>query len=132
MGNKQHAKVLFNPKFKGEGITDTGLKIPLGMEESQARPYDLLLIGLGTCFYANFMALSMEKKISFDSAEIDLSGTKREETPATLKNCRLEMKVKGAENESGLETVFNLACKNCSIYQTISQVAEMESEIVFE
>jgi len=132
MGTNQHAKVVFNPKFKGEGITDSGLRIPLGIEESQARPYDLLLIGLGTCFYATFMALSMEKQLDFDSAEIDLSGVKREETPTTMKTCRLEMTVKGAENKSELNEVFNLAAKNCSIFQTISRVAEMESEIVFK
>ena len=132
MGNKQHARVLFTPKFKGEGITDSGLKIPLGMEETQARPYDLLMIGLGTCFYATFLVLTREKEISFESVEIELSGVKRDETPTTLKNCRLEMTVTGAEDEPGLQEIFDLAGRNCSIYQTISQVAEMESIIIFK
>ena len=132
MGARQHAKVVFNPQFQGEGVTDSGLKIPLGLEESQARPYDLLMIGLGTCFYATFLVLTREKKISFESVEIELSGMKRDETPTTMKTCRLEMTVTGAEDETGLKALFDLAGKNCSIYQTISHVAEMESVIIFK
>ena len=132
MGSNQHAKITFTPDYKGQGMTDSGLKIPLGIEEAQARPYDLLLLGLGTCFYATFLFESIQKELKFKSVEIDLSGEKREEIPMTLKTCRLEMTVTGAENEAGLQEAFDLAGRNCSIYQTLSHVAEMESVIAFE
>ena len=37
----------------------------------------------------------------------------------------------GAENQQGFQKTLDLACKNCSIYQTISHVAEMETELQF-
>jgi putative redox protein len=49
----------------------------------------------------------------------------------TLKSCRIVLKVMGAENQQGFQESLDLASKNCSIYQTIAHVAEMETELQF-
>ena len=131
MGAKQHIEISFEFPFQGIARNEKGFSVNIGIEDDDARPYDLLLSALGACLYANFVAITNEKKLSFEKVEIDLSGERRDKVPMTLKNCRIVFKVMGAENQKGFQESLDLASKNCSIYQTISNVAEMETELKF-
>ena len=131
MGQKQHIEISFEYPFRGIARNKEGYSVKIGSEDGDARPYDLLLSALGACFYATFVSITNEKKLSFEKVEIDLSGEKRDEVPMTLKSCRIVLKVMGAENQQGFQESLDLASKNCSIYQTITHVAEMEAELQF-
>ncbi len=61
-----------------------------------------------------------------------VEGEKREEVPTTLKTVHLKVTISGASEEKGLTKALDLAGKYCSIYQTISHVADMSHEIIFE
>lgn len=61
-----------------------------------------------------------------------VSGRLTVDVPAYLKECRILFTVKGADKEKGFQKSFELACKYCSIYQTLNHVAEMKPEIYFE
>lgn len=131
MGTKQHVEMSFEYPFRGIARNDGGYSVNIGPEAGAALPYDLLLSALGSCFYATFLSITNEKKLSFEKVEIDLSGEKRDEVPTTLKNCRIVLKVMGVENQEGFQEALDLACNKCSIYQTLAHVAEMEAELQF-
>ncbi len=129
--SKQNVKVEFNPEFVGTLISDRG-EVKIGAQEGGMSPYNLLLGGLASCLYATFLEISEKKKITFESASFDIEGDKRETVPTTLEKVVIKLTVKGASDEKGLVKSLDLAAKYCSIYQTLSHVAEMHHEIIFE
>ncbi|MBN2218897.1 MAG: OsmC family protein [Kosmotogaceae bacterium] len=131
MGSRVHSKVDFKDGFSGTGITDSDYRIRIGKEG--AAPYDLLLMSLASCLYATFLDILKKKKVEIVSTEIELSGEKREEIPTTLKLCQIKIRVCGvdASYRSSLEKSFELATKYCSVYKTISSVADIFWEIDF-
>jgi len=126
----QHVELNFNYPFDGKAINDRGYEIAINEGEG-VYPYDMLLSALGSCLYATFVSLTDKKKITFETVHMDISGEKREEIPATLKVCHVVLTVDGGDNEKGLTKSMELACKYCSIYQTLTHVAEMSWEIKF-
>jgi putative redox protein len=131
MADSIHTVLEFNPGAGGTAGTDGGYKIEILKENESARPYELLLMALGSCLYSTFEEVYQKKRLNCKSVSVDISGTKRDEIPKLLKECNIKFMVKGADKESGFEKSFELACKYCSIYQTLKNVAEMKPEIVF-
>lgn len=121
----------FKYGFDGEVLTPTG-EILIGEGENKMMPYDLLFGALGSCMYANFIGISKKKKIKFESVRMEVTGEKRDEVPALLKWVRVKYIVKNGEKEKGLTQAADLSSKHCSIYQTISYVADMSCVIEFE
>jgi putative redox protein len=70
-------------------------------------------------------------RLSYDSAQMDVSGVKRDADVATLETCSVEMVIQGGSDKTKLERAFDIATRYCSVYQTISQVAEMKSSGTF-
>jgi len=124
------AIINFTNDFKGELITSKA-KAPIGSEEGTLAPYDMLFGALASCLYATFLSVAEKKRITFESASIEVTGEKREEVPATLKWVNVKITVKDASKEKGLTQAADLATQYCSIYQTIGHVAEMSWEIDF-
>ncbi len=132
MSAKKHVSMEFSMPFKGKGITDRGNIIEIDEGNKFAEPYDLLLMALGSCLYSTFEDIITKKKLSYEMFEMDITGEKRTETPTTLKYCNIIFKAKTAEsNKKAFEKSMELACKYCSIYNTLSYVAKMHSEMVF-
>ena len=92
----------------------------------------MLYGALASCLYATFMGILIKKKIEITECRIEVDGEKREEIPTTLKWVHLAVTIKGTDKEEQVRKSFDLACKYCSIYTTISQVAEMSWDIKFE
>ena len=88
-------------------------------------------MALGSCMYATFEEVFKKMKLSCQSTAITIEGEKREEVPKFLQYCSVKFTVKAADKPERFKKAFDLACKYCSIYQTLSRVAEMEPEIVF-
>jgi len=128
--DKKEITMKFNNEFLGELIAEKGTT-NIGLEKNTLSPYDMLLGGLGSCYYSTFLDVAKKKRIAFDFAEIFVEGEKRETPPATLKWVKVNLTIKNSSNDSGLKKAAALAAKYCSIYVTISKVAEISWEINF-
>ena len=124
-------EIVFTDGFQGTLYLENGT-VPIGKVPGGAAPYELLYGALASCLYATFMGILIKKKISITECRIEVDGEKREEIPTTLEWCHLTVTIKGAEKEEPIKKSFDLACKYCSIYTTISQVAKMSWEMKFE
>lgn len=123
-------KTVFNQDFKGVLITDRA-NVTIGGSEGELYPYDMLLGALASCLYSTFLDVSLKKRIKFEEATVEVTGEKRTEVPTTLKWVKVKLTIKNAQKEKGLVEAANLAAQYCSIYQTLSHVAEMSIETEF-
>lgn len=120
--------VSFSRDFKGE--LDTGeTKAAVGVEAGELAPYDMLFAALASCLYATLLDIVDKKKIDFESAKVTVRGEKREKVPTTLEWVKVKYEIQGSDNEKALMRSAELAAKYCSIYQTLSQVADMSWEL---
>lgn len=126
-------KTNFNSNFTGELITDRA-QVAIGSGEGRLAPYDMLLAALSSCLYATFLGVVEKKRLTFDRCEITVKGEKRTEIPTTLQWCQVEMRLFGAveSKEKHYIEAAKLAGEYCSIYQTLSNVADMSTEVIFE
>ena len=123
--------VVFKNSFEGV-LKSPNVDVPIGINEGEAAPYDLLFGSLASCVYATFLDVVLKKRLPFEGCTMRVSGEKRETVPMTLKKVNVIFEVKGATKESAFLKSAEIATKYCSIYQTIAQVAEMSYEVVFK
>ena len=132
MGSKQHIIADFYDD-RWRVVNDIGTEIQMGYgEEGKAEPYDMLLGALSGCLYSTFEAVLKKMQISVKGTRFDIHSEKRDNKIATLKECHVEVTVIGAENEQKSEKAMEIATRYCSIYNTLSQVAEMTWKVSFE
>lgn len=124
-----HVKMNFKAK-EGNLITDSNVNVKIFDEG--VRPYELLLGALGSCFYATFLSIVEKKRLTYDEVKLDISGTKRTEVPQTLEKVNIKMIITNPSNEQQLLRSAELGAKYCSIYETLSKVAKMNLEVIFE
>ncbi len=121
----------FTNEFSGIMKTDNGdLKIGRG----EFLPYPLLMGALGSCLYSTFIDTVKKMRLDFTSCDLDIEYEKRDEVPKTCKLVVIKVKIVGAdpEKKERLQHAFKLATEYCSIYNTLSQVSEMQYELDFE
>jgi putative redox protein len=125
----------FSGGFEGE-LEAPRARAAIGSGEGRLAPYDMLLGALASCYYSTFLDVIGKKRLRLAGAEIEASGEKRQEIPATLKWVTLRLSLIGAERspvaDAGYREAAELAGKYCSIYQTLSRVAEMKTELEFQ
>jgi putative redox protein len=126
--DKKEVTLKFTNEFDGELIAPKSI-VKIGSEDGTVAPYDMLLGALGSCLYSTFLDVMKKKRIKFERFEMVITGEKRTEVPTTLKWVNVDAKVYGPEKENGVSESFRLATEYCSIYKTISHVAEMSYEI---
>jgi len=131
MGNKQHVIADFYDT-RWRTVNDIGTEIQIGSDPGKAAPYDLLLGALSGCLYSTFESILEKMQVSVKGTRFDIYGEKRDEKVATLKECHVDVTVIGAEDEQKAKKAMEIATRYCSIYQTLSKVAEMSWEIAFE
>ncbi len=129
--SEKKIEVKFNKPFKGVLMAPKA-KAWVGCEEGCLAPYDMLFGALASCMYVTFANIAKKKCIHFDEADINITGEKRDEVPATLKWVKVSVKIKNAEKQKGLIKAVELASQYCSVYQTLAQVADMSWEVDFE
>jgi putative redox protein len=120
----------FGREFRGE-MQAKNATVQVGKEENCLAPYEMLLGGLGACFYSTFVDIADKMRLSFDRAQIALSGVRREEAPRHLVRVTLVFTVFGAEQSKGFLRAVDLAEKYCSIRYTVAQVADIQVVTVF-
>ncbi len=123
-------RTTYEPRYRGILHTNRG-HLVLGPEENEFGPYDLVLAGLSACFYVTFLSIAGKMHLHYDEVIIDVTGKHREEPPTMLNHVILDMEVKGAdvEKEKQYKRAVEIAGKYCSVYQTLSHVAEMETNL---
>jgi len=126
------ATVHFGEGFQGELVTVRDARVPIGPGAGKASPYDLLLGALASCYYATFLDIAEKKRLAFGSARVEVSGEKREQVPTTLAWVTVRLTIVKPASRDGFDQSAELAGKYCSIYQTLSHVAEMKTELAFE
>ncbi len=92
-------------------------------------PYEYLLGALSGCFYLTLLATKHQSR--WQDVEITVTGIKRDTVPTTLEKTIISITVHGATDEDEFRALAAEAEKNCSIYNTIKTVSEMEVEIKF-
>jgi putative redox protein len=121
----------FEQGFRGVLESPTS-KINIGQTENGIAPYHMLYGALGACFYATFLSISEKMRLSFSKAFVEISGEKRDESPATLKHVKVELTIYNPSHQEKLIKAAQNGAKFCSIYETISQVADMELVVLFK
>ncbi|MBN2899759.1 MAG: OsmC family protein [Clostridia bacterium] len=127
------ADIYFSNDFKGVLEVANG-QVAIGGEQGTLAPYDLLFGALASCLYATFLDVVRKKRIHFYSAHIEVTGEKQTTVPTVLTWVNTKITIKGAEakDQAAFTKSFDLATQYCSIYQTISKVAEMSWSVEFE
>lgn len=126
----QKIEIKFNNGFNGELISKNS-RTAVGVESGQLGSYDMLFGSLAACLYSTFLDVVVKKKITFDEANVVVTGEKRKEIPTTLEWVSVVIEIKNASNEKGINKAADLAAKYCSVYETISKVAKMTLEVRF-
>ena len=92
-------------------------------------PYEYLLGALSGCFYSTLD--SFDHKGSWGEVEIEVVGIKRDTVPTTLEKTTLIIKASAVEDRDEFENLVKKASEDCSIYNTIKAVSEMEWRIEY-
>lgn len=124
-------KLNFDSNYVGELTSPTG-SIKLGSQDNGMKPYHLSFGALASCFYATFLSVAGKMRLTFTDVEIEVSGNKRDETPATLDQVTIQMVVYNGSDETKLKKAADLGAQYCSIHETVSKVAKIELIVTFE
>ncbi|MDK2867006.1 MAG: hypothetical protein PWP51_1106 [Clostridiales bacterium] len=128
---QKHVALNFSQTFSGT-LTAPNTTAAIGAVEGTLAPYDMLLGALGACLYATFLDIVNKKRLTFEEAAISIDGVKRSTVPTTLETVNVAVTITGASKEKGFDQALQLATEYCSVYQTISKVAEMSYTLNFQ
>ena len=127
MGEMKHVTAEFVPgtwKF----TTDGGSTFPIGKTSS---PYDYLMGALSGCLFSTFNDLAIKMKVEWEHVSFEINGEKKETPPTTFEWVTIDVLAKGVSDEARFTKAFETATRYCSIYTTVSKVAEMKWNIEF-
>lgn len=130
MGQQISAHLSFSEGYQGTLNLREG-SIAIGVQDDQARPYDLLQGALVACLHSTFLEILTKKRIELRFADYDVSGEKRDEVPTMLQSVHVEVILPAGPYEDVYLKSMELATKYCSVYNTLSQVAKMSYSIKF-
>lgn len=93
-------------------------------------PYEYLLGALSGCFTYTLYD-ECEGKVCFDSVDISIVGTKRDESPTVLVDTQMSLVVKGCSDQELFLECLEQTKAHCSIFNTISKVSRMGVSVEF-
>lgn len=124
-------KQTWDTSFLGDMETPSG-KFIIGDGENRMEPYHMLFGALGSCFYATFLSIATKKRLTFDKATVEVSGSKETGKEINLlEKTKIILTIFNPSNEIGLKKSADLGAHFCSIHQLISKVAKIELEVLF-
>jgi putative redox protein len=130
MASQVSARLHFAQGFDGTLMLREG-EVAIGVQADQARPYDLLQAALAACLHSTFIDILEKKRIVVEFADYVVEGIKRSEVPTMLEEVLVKVTLPDGPNNDTLEKSFQLATQYCSIYNTLSRVANMRCIIEF-
>lgn len=133
MGNK--ITINFNNGFNGISRNENGSVLDVASEKWS--PYELLFTALASCMYATFLDVIEKKKLDYEEVTITVEGEKIDEIPSFLSTAEIVFTVTGARKDdektkSRFEKSLQLSEKYCSIYNTLTKVAKLQSRIILK
>ena len=131
MGESTHIVTKYQGP-KGKLITDKGFEIPLGASNEAAIPYELLLGGLSYCLYMTYESIAKKMHVEADSVDLDIVGVKRDDKIGMLETVTIKVDAKGVNDEAKFTKAFETGTRYCSVFNTLSQIAEMKWDINFQ
>ena len=130
MEQKIHVSTQYQQE-EGKLVADSGSSLLLGRSEGAFAPYELLLGGLSYCLYSTFLSIAEKMQLTYGDVALDINGVKRDEKVATLKTVTIAVTAKGVEDQGKFEKAFEISTRYCSVFQTISKVADITWDITF-
>ena len=130
MGKKIHIVSQFDGP-EGRLVTDTGAKVALGQSAEKFAPYELLLGGLSFCLHSTFESIAEKMQVTYEHIDMHVTGVKREDKVATLETCEIAVEVAGTADQEKFTKAFEISTRYCSVYHTISKVADMSWTVTF-
>jgi len=132
MANK--IKIEFQNGFSGRASNESGAELQVSPDNW--RPYELLFTALASCMYATFLDVINKKKLDYDTVTISIDGEKIDDVPSFLKTADIVFTISGAEKDNEkiaarFEKSLGLAEKYCSIYNTLTKIADLNATLVF-
>lgn len=126
-------QINFSNQFSGELKGKNG-NVHIGEGDNGMAPYELLVGALGSCLYSTFLDVIKKMRLDFCSCTLDIEWEKRTEVPTTCKWVQIKGVLKGVDSEKKDRYLraFQLATEYCSVYATLSHVAEMKWELDLE
>ncbi len=127
------AKTTFDSGFNGKVAGDRG-ETHIGVTGNTFQPYELLYGALSSCVHATVLGVARKMRLEYETAEYDVTGTKRSEVPTFLTNVYVKVTMTGVteENQKKMTKAITLGTEYCSIYNTLAKVAEMHLEIEYK
>lgn len=125
----------FNNGFEGLAVNESGNQLEVA--SGKWLPYELLFTALASCMYSTFLDVIEKKKLEYTAVSISVDGEKIDDIPSYLKKAEIVFTVTGAAKEdekvkTKFEKSLQLAEKYCSIYNTLTKVAELQSAIIYK
>lgn len=130
MGKTTHIVSQFN-EHDGRLVTDSGAMVALGGTAEAFAPYELLLGGLSYCLFSTFESIAEKMQLKYTGMDMHVTGVKRDEKVATLETCTIDVTAKGVVDQEKFSKAFEISTRYCSVFQTISKVAQMHWVIKF-
>jgi putative redox protein len=131
MGETTHIRSNFN-QTEGTLVTDRGSTVALSSEKDGVAPYELLLGGLSFCLFKTYESIAQKMQFAYEGLSMDITGVKRDDKVALLKTVTIDVVAKGVEDQKKFTKAFEIATRYCSVYNTLSKIAEMKWDIDFQ
>lgn len=127
-------QIEFENGFNGVASNETGAELKVAVD--QWRPYELLFTALASCMYSTFLDVINKKKLEYNTITISVDGEKVDDVPSFLKTADIVFTISGAEKDNEkisarFEKSLILAEKYCSIYNTLTKIAQLKSSLMF-
>lgn len=132
MANK--INIEFQNGFNGECTNEGGAV--LNVAADQWRPYELLFTALASCMYSTFLDVINKKNLNYKKVIISVDGEKIDDIPAMLNKADIIFTITGAEKDNEkiiakFERSLLLSEKYCSIYNTLTKIAKLNTQLIF-
>ena len=117
---------------QNEGTLKATENVAVG--ETGFKPYEMVLGGLGACLNYTFQDVLDKMRTEVGGVEYDITGIKRDEVPTLLKQVIVSITVTGVEasKQKKVEKAWQKATEYCSMYETLSRIAEMKPTLTFK
>ncbi|PKK95408.1 MAG: hypothetical protein CVV60_01340 [Tenericutes bacterium HGW-Tenericutes-5] len=117
--------------FKGELFSPTGVA-KLGDQDDGLYPYHLFFGAIGSCFYATFLSIALKMRLEFESAKIEVTGSKNNPDSKIIEVVDMKLTIKNPNDKEKLEKAAELGTKYCSIHELVARSAQVNLIVEFE
>jgi putative redox protein len=119
----------------GNGYSfDIGASKSIGGDESGFRPMELVLVGVASCAGIDVVNILKKSRVDFTGMEIEVSGDRKDATPAPFTNIEVVYKIHGPGiDRAKAERAVSLALeKYCSVSASLDPSIKVTAKTVLD